>query len=39
MGDRQTKREQLEHLEVSDETFTNGERAVGFSGKTRSPGR
>lgn len=37
--DRQTQREQLEYLEISNETFTVGERIVGLGRRIRSPCR
>lgn len=35
--DRQTQREQLEYLEISNETFTAGERIAGLGRRIRSP--
>ena len=35
--DRQTQREHLEYLEISNETFTVGERIVGLGRRIRSP--
>ena len=37
--DRQAQQEQLEYLEISNETFTVGERIVGLGRRTRSPCR
>ena len=39
MVDRETQRDQLEHLEISIETSTVGERIVGLGRKIRSPRR
>ena len=39
MVDRQTQWKQLEHLEISNETFTAGERIMGLGRWIRSPCR